>query len=55
LNHISLAEAALKRELCDRLIIAPRAKSIQKKGLAAPTIRLEMLRLLIEDLGAVFK
>lgn len=45
-----MAQAALLARVCYRVIIAIKPESKQKANLAAPLIRLEMFRLLLEEL-----
>jgi hypothetical protein len=49
-NHLVLAQAAIEVGVCDRVIIAVKPESKQKANLASPLIRLEMFRLLLEEL-----
>jgi Cytidylyltransferase-like len=49
-NHLLFAQTAIKVGACDQVIIAPKPYSHQKNHLADSYTRLELLRLLVEDL-----
>ena len=49
-NHVDLALGAIEAGACDKIILSIKPHSDTKANLAAPSIRLEMLRILIEEL-----